>query len=312
MHPPSNDPTVPASHEGAKQVYLVPAGLVSGERQDEVDLGQLVSVVWNYKWWVAGITCACIVIAVAYALVATEWYRAEVTLAPAVEQSANSMYAQLGGLASLAGISVGGGGTAEPIAILKSREFARSFIDQHELVPVLLHEDWDPDAKTWKESDPAKWPDIRDAVKYFNEKVREVSEDAKTGMVVLGINWTDPEIAVEWATLLVERLNKIMRDRALAEAENNVQYLRDELSATNVLTLQQSISRLLESELQKVMLARGNEEFSFRVIDPAMTPKERFKPRRTLIVALAAILGLMMSTVMVTTLALLKIRAKSA
>jgi LPS O-antigen subunit length determinant protein (WzzB/FepE family) len=41
-----------------------------------------------------------------------------------------------------------------------------------------------------------------------------------------------------------------------------------------------------------------------------MTPKERFKPRRTLIVALAAILGLMMSTVMVIALALLQIRAK--
>jgi uncharacterized protein involved in exopolysaccharide biosynthesis len=206
---------------------------------------------------------------------------------------------------------VGGGGTAEPIAILKSREFVRSFIEEYELVPVLLHEDWDLEAKTWKESDPAKWPDIRDAIKYFDEKVRDVSEDTRTGMVVLGIKWTDPEVAAEWANLLVERLNKIMRDRALAEAEKNVQYLRDELSATNVLTLQQSISRLLESELQKVMLARGNEEFSFRVIDPAMTPKERFKPRRTLIVAIAAIFGLMMSTAIVTALALLQIRAKS-
>ncbi|MFO7686417.1 MAG: Wzz/FepE/Etk N-terminal domain-containing protein [Desulfobacterales bacterium] len=291
-------------------MYLVSADLVSGERRDEVDLVQLLNVAWRYKWWVALMTSACIVIAVAYALAATEWYRAEIKLAPADERSANGMFAQIGGLASLAGISVGGGGTAEPIAILKSREFARSFIEAYELVPVLLHEDWDPDAKTWKERDPEKWPDVRDAIRYFDEKVREVSEDAKTGMVVLGVKWTDPEIAVEWATLLVERLNKSMRDRALAEAENNVQYLRDELAATNVLTLQQSISRLLESELQKVMLARGNEEFAFRVIDPAMTPKERFKPRRTLIVALAAVLGLMMSTVLVIALALLRIRAK--
>ena len=291
-------------------MYLVSADLVSGERRDEVDLEQLVSEVWKYKWWVAVMTSACIVIAVAYALAATEWYRAEIKLAPADERSASGMFAQLGGLASLAGISVGGGGTAEPIAILKSREFARSFIEDYELVPVLLHEDWDPDANTWKESDPARWPDVRDAIKYFDENVRDVSEDTKTGMVVLGVNWTDPEIAVEWATLLVERLNRIMRDRALAEAENNVQYLRDELAATNVLTLQQSISRLLESELQKVMLARGNEEFAFRVIDPAMTPKERVKPRRTLIVMLAAIVGLMMSTVVVIMLALLRIRAK--
>ena len=47
----------------------------------------------------------------------------------------------------------------------------------------------------------------------------------------------------------------------------------------------------LEAELQKVMLARGNKEFAFRVIDQAQVPKTRFKPNRKLIVVLATFLG---------------------
>ncbi len=43
--------------------------------------------------------------------------------------------------------------------------------------------------------------------------------------------------------------------------------------------------------MQKLMLARGNAEFAFRVIDRAEVPKVRTKPRRTLIVVLAMVLG---------------------
>src|SRR5690606_2767647 len=110
-------------------------------------------------------------------------------------------------------------------------------------------------------------------IRYFDDNVRSISEDDETGLVTLTVEWIDPEIAAEWANILVERLNERMRRRALLEAESNVGYLQEELAKTGVVTLQQSISRLLESELQKLMLARGNEEFAFRVIDRAQVPK---------------------------------------
>lgn len=47
---------------------------------------------------------------------------------------------------------------------------------------------------------------------------------------------------------------------------------------TNLVALQQAIGRLLENELQKLVLARGNEEFAFRVIDTAVAPRK--KPRK--------------------------------
>ena len=44
------------------------------------------------------------------------------------------------------------------------------------------------------------------------------------------------------------------------------------------------------------MLARGNEEFAFRVIDRAEPPKVRSKPNRRMIVILAFLLGVMVAS----------------
>jgi len=109
----------------------------------------------------------------------------------------------------------------------------------------------------------------------------------------------DPELAAAWANLLAARLNDHMRQRALAEAEANVKYLRREFESTSIVTLQQSISGLLENEMQKLMLARGNSEYAFRVIDRAEVPRAPSKPRVTLIVVLATAFGGMLSVLVV-------------
>lgn len=257
---------------------------------EDISLRELWDIAWRGKWLIIAVTALFALAAVGYALQATEWYRAEVLLVPAEERSTPSL-GGLGGLAALAGVSIGGSGGAEAIAVAKSREFARAFIADFQLLPVLFPEEWDVQNGRWRGDDPGKWPDMRDAVKFFHQDVLRVSDDANTGLVTLAIEWTDPELASEWASELVRRLNAKVRERALLEAETNVAYLQAELAQTNVITLQQSIGRLLENELQKLMLARGNEEFAYRVIDSAYPPKERVRPRRALIAILGTIVG---------------------
>ena len=132
-------------------------------------------------------------------------------------------------------------------------------------------------------------------LKYFNEKIRGVLDDKKTGLVTLTIQWKDPKVAAQWANLIVSRLNDSMRERALAEAQTNVAFLQHELESVSVVTLQQSIGRLLDSELQKLMIARGKREFAYRVIDRAQVPKWHAKPKRAAIVVLSTVLGVVLS-----------------
>lgn len=258
---------------------------------DEIRLAELWNIVWSGKWRIVGVTFVFALLSVVYALYATEWFRAEVLLAPAEERNVSPLQSQLGGIAALAGMSIGSGDSVEAVATLKSREFARGFIEEHGLLTVFFADEWDAAGQRWLVDNPRKQPDIRDAVRYFHEDILRVSEDRATGLVTLAIEWTDPVLAAEWATVLVNRLNARMRERALQEAETNVTYLQKELAQTNVVTLQQAVGRLLESELQKLMLARGTQEFAFRIIDSAEPPKRRARPKRVLVAIAGTLVG---------------------
>lgn len=249
---------------------------------DEIDLWELWDTIWSGRWLIIAITSVFTMGGVTYALLAQEWYRADVVMAPAdAKQSMSGALAQFGGLASLAGISLPGAGEQAPVAVLKSKEFARAFITDLNLMPVFL--------EGAKES--GKPLDIRDAVRVFDTSVRTITEDKKTGLVTLSIRWKDPDTAAEWANVLVQRLNDRLRQQALTESERNVAYLQKEMAATSVVSLQQSMGRVLEGEMQKLMLARGNEEFAFKVIDRATPPKLRESPKRSLIAIVSMLAG---------------------
>jgi uncharacterized protein involved in exopolysaccharide biosynthesis len=196
----------------------------------------------------------------------------------------------LSGLAALAGINLGETSKAEPLAVLRSRDFARRFIEKQNLLTTLFANKWDAAAGKWKTS-VDDTPDLRDAVEYFEKHVRTVGEDRKTGLVVLTVDWKDPKAAASWANAMAQQINSQTRQRAIADAQKSIAYLRAELDATTQVSLQQSISKLLESQLQNMMVARGNEEYAFRVVDRAYVPKKRYKPQRVLLILGASIVG---------------------
>lgn len=274
-------------------------GSVQNFADDEIRLVDLWTIVWSSRWRIVGVTAAFTAAALLYALLATEWYRAEVLLSPAESRNTPSLQSQLGGLAALAGVSLSGSDSVEAVATLKSREFARDFIEEQGLLTVFFADEWDSDNQRWIGDDPKKQPDIRDAVRRFHEEILRVDEDRATGLVTLAVEWTDPDEAANWASVLATRLNSKLRERTLKEAEANVVYLQNEMAKTNVVALQQAMGRLVESELQKLMLAKGTQEFAFRIIDPAHSPDRRIRPKRTLIVFVGAFIGGVLSLILV-------------
>jgi uncharacterized protein involved in exopolysaccharide biosynthesis len=281
-----------------RMVFLLPA---DDRTRPSMGLRELWDILWGDKLIIIAITALFSLSAIAYALLAVQWFKAEVVLVPA--KSGKGLPGQLGGLAglaSLAGVSIGDKGESiEALAVLRSNDFVRSFINERKLLPVLFADQWDKAGRRWKSTNPKDWPDDRDAVRYFQRSICQVTNDQLTGLVTVSIEWTDRETAAEWANALVARLNERMRQRVLVESERNVKFLRDELAAADMPTLQQSISRLLESELQTLMLARGNQEFAFRVVDRANIPKWRSRPKRTLLVCAATLGGGIFAVVVV-------------
>jgi hypothetical protein len=88
-----------------------------------------------------------------YALSKSDIYQASSLLAPTQDQAGSGIGGQVGGLASFAGVNLGGGEankTTIAKAVLQSRAFLTEFIHQHSLsVDLMAAEGWDKVQGKW-------------------------------------------------------------------------------------------------------------------------------------------------------------------
>ena len=261
--------------------------------ENEIDLLELIRTLLQAWKTIVGITTVCVGLAFAYSLYAPEVFKAETLLSPATEEKSatSSALSQFGGLAAMAGISIPNDSNIEQVvATLKSRKFLSQYIDQKNLIPVLFEEIWDEGTQMWLVQTQEDEPTEQKAVNVF-KKILSVDEDKKSGLINLSISWKDPVVAAEWANDLVKQLNEQLREKAIAESQKRVGYLEQELAKTTLQDMRAVLYNLLESEKQKAMLANVNEDFALEVIDPAVAPEAREKPKRKLIVALGGVCG---------------------
>jgi uncharacterized protein involved in exopolysaccharide biosynthesis len=264
----------------------------SSPDEDEIDLLELVRTLLQAWKTIVGIIIVCTGLAVAYALYAPEVFKAETLLAPTQEEkSGSSALNQFGGLAAMAGISIPSDSNVEQVvATLNSRKFLRAYIKQNKIIPVLFEEIWDADNQAWMVASVEDEPTEQKAIELFKTFL-SVDEDKKSGLITLSILWKDPEVAAQWANDLVKQLNEQLREKAISDSKKRVGYLEQELTKTTLQDMRAVLYNLLESEKQKAMLANVNEDFALEVIDPAVAPEIREKPKRNLIVALGGVCG---------------------
>jgi len=283
-------------------------------QDDEIDLRELFGIIWQGKWWVIAITFVFAVGSVIYSLNLPNIYKSEATLAPTEEISGgglSQMAGQLGGLASLAGVNIGGNSadkTTIALEILKSRAFIKGFVEKYDILPELMAvEEWNrgagivfnnelynPNTQEWvREFEPPQQPKPSnwEYVKVFRESVLEVSKDDTTGLVTIAVNHQSPEVAQQWVVWLIEEINNHMRERDIQEAQRSLEYLDKELQSTSLSDMQQVFYQLIEKQTQTIMLANVRPEYIFQTLDPAVVPEQKAKPSRALICIIGTFLG---------------------
>jgi len=226
----------------------------------------------------------------------TPVYRAEVLVVPAEESGGGSLSAMLsnfGGLGRLAGL--GGAGPTrkdEALAMLRSRSFVSAFIESNDGFEILYPELWDSEAGSWGLPNGQE-PSEQDRYLKFTESVLNVSENKETGIIEVSISLHDRLVAAQWANTIVRMLNEKFREYVATEAQSSIEYLYGELGKASSVELRQVIHRLIETQIQTVMLTNVRKEFVFRVIDPAVAPDADFTiaPRRALLAFIGLIIG---------------------
>ena len=287
---------------------------------DEIDLKELLMVLWSGKWLISAVTGLAAAFSVVVALSLPNIYTASALLAPAESGGGglSGLMKQYGGLASLAGVSLPGGeeGSRAQLGmqLMKSRAFIGDFVERRNILPELMAveawdagsgdivfdlEAYDPATKTWiRDVEPPKVPkpSAQEAHKAFAEVLR-VSEDAATGYVTVSVNHQSPIVAAQWVNWLVEDINAAVKAQDVAEAKKSIEYLKHQVANTSLADLQAMFFELIQSQTETIMLTEVRPEYVFKTIDPAVAPEEKSKPSRALIFVLGTLLGGMLGVV---------------
>jgi uncharacterized protein involved in exopolysaccharide biosynthesis len=263
---------------------------------DEIRIKDLVEYLLLYRYRVALFVFGCTVAVGVVSLVLRKQYDAAVVISAVTttsEKSFSGAGGALGGLSSiaaLAGMSLGGDSKkAESIATLQSQALTARYIQDNNLLPILYPDKWDAKTGKWTDTNPKTMPTLWKAIQFFKH-VRTVSTDTKTGLVTLTIRWDDPVLAAKWANGLVKMANDYEREAAMVEADRNKAYLTQQAAETDNVGIKQATYNLLQAEISKGMIARGTDQYAFKVIDPAIVAEKAAFPQKTIWV-LAAFFG---------------------
>ncbi|MEH6712196.1 MAG: Wzz/FepE/Etk N-terminal domain-containing protein [Paraglaciecola polaris] len=309
-------------NDKVQYVAISPDMFQAQNSDDEIDLRKLWEAIWRGKWVIIVVTAIFAVASVFYALSLPNIYKSEALLAPADSDQQGGLAGltgQFGGLASLAGVNLGGGKTDKTgmaLEIIRSREFFSRFARKHHILPDLMAtESWDlisntvvynkkiyiPENDQWlREVKPPKQvkPSMQEAKKVF-DKLFSVDQTADLGMVTISVQHISPFVAKQWVDWLAEDINLVMKIRDKEEAERSINYLKSQIAKTNVVEQQTLLYQLIDEQAKTLMFAEVRDEYVFKTIDPAVVEELKFKPKRALIVILGVLLGGMLSTVIV-------------
>jgi uncharacterized protein involved in exopolysaccharide biosynthesis len=275
------------------------------EPHEQISLRDIVELLWSWRLPVLALVGILSVGAAVWSTALPKIYKASVVISPVTDapsgghmsaiSSAMSEFSS--GIASIAGLSPSSETQrrAEILTVLESESLTERYIRDNDLLPILYPKRWDAQQRRWNVSDPKQIPTLWRANRLFKGSVRAVTTDSRSGVVTLSIYWTDPHTAAKWANGLVQQANDYLRAKALDESDRNIAYLNSQAGRTDMVGLKLAIYALMESEIDKEMIARGSNEYALKVLDPAVAPESAYSPQRTLWVLVAFFTGVLLA-----------------
>ncbi|MGA1843652.1 MAG: Wzz/FepE/Etk N-terminal domain-containing protein [bacterium] len=269
---------------------------------EEINLIEYWRVLMKRKWIIVLIVIMTAISSVIFSLLMPNIYRAEVVLAPIEKKNGGggfaSLLGQFNGLASMVGLPLGNGSNEVNLAVLKSRAFIKQVVEENEMMPLLFPEKWDQEKNAWNVTIPDEKPTLWDAYRLL-DGILSVSTDRKNGLTTVSLEREDPAQAASWLTLFIETLNNHLKEQAIKEAEANIDYLSKLIEETPLLEMRQSLYAVIAEQTRQIMLAKAQQYFAFKIIDPPEVPDKKFKPKRSMIVLLSTFVAAFMAIFLV-------------
>ena len=292
------------------------------EDKSQIPIQELFSMLWKDRLLILIIVFIFAASSIIISLLIPNQYTASGTYQINEDESVSSLSSitsQFGGLAALGGISL-------PDPADRS-DFAVHFLKSKDLLKQLLTYDGNReklfaaksfdfkknkiiyDKKLYNEQED-KWvrkirrnqkliPSHIEIHKEIIEKKLSVKKDRQSGFITVEFTHRSPVFAKYFVDLMVKELNSIAREKDLEKTKYAQEYLNKKLIEVQEVELRKSITKLVEVQLNKEMVAYVYEQYILSPIDSPVIPEKKSWPQRSLIVILSTFLGILVSVLFV-------------
>ena len=286
----------------------------SSSDDDEIDLRELFGALWRGKFLIMLSVVAAIALAALYLRSAERKYTVRYVFAPVASESAGPNLGGLGGLATLAGVSLPSSSSGDFLTfkfLLKSEEVAAQILEDEMLARAIFASEWDTNSRTYRKPPDGQYtPYIRTAKKLLTgqdardytppnaarlsawlSKAFNSSEDRDTGFLTLSAETPKPDLMIRVMAKATEQTDRLLKERYIASAEQTMGFYQQQLAKARAREHREALAKLIAQEDQKLMLASKGTYF---VAEPLTEPSVSLNPtspKASLVLALSVVLG---------------------
>jgi uncharacterized protein involved in exopolysaccharide biosynthesis len=276
--------------------------------EDEIDLRELFSTIWQNKFTIAIFTLLITSAALLYALKTPNIYKSSTVLI-LKENSKPSISGGAAAMAAMAGINLGGGGGGIDISslfkdLLGDYSFHKKVIEKYNLIDLLKLENIEKNfvfaANKREVYDFFKFlideKEKEKEEKIFNiykklKNILSTSTDKESGAITLSAKFEDRYVAKKLIDIYLKEMSDYIKKLDLKEIDEQVMYYEKELYEAKNLDLKANINELLSTLVKKKVLSQAGEFYMVKQLTKPQVAyiKDKAGPKRALIIIVAFI-----------------------
>ena len=287
---------------------------IASQHDDEIDLRELFGALWRGKFLIMLCVVAAIALAALYLRSAERKYTVRYVFAPVATENAGPNLGGLGGLASLAGVSLPSSSSGDFLTfkfLLTSEEVAAQILEDEPLAQAIFAREWDTKNQTYRKPPDGQYtPYIRaikklltgqDAKDYTPPNAARLSawlsgafsssEERDTGFLTLSAETAEPHLMIRVMAKATEETDRLLKERYISSAEQTMGFYQQQLAKARAREHREALAKLIAQEDQKLMLASKGTYFVAAPLTEPSVSLNPTSPKASLVLALSVVLG---------------------
>jgi len=279
--------------------------------EDEIDLRELFKTIVEGKKIILSITLLIVTVTFFYVLKLPNSYSSSALLIP-TEQDKGSALGGLGGLAAMAGVSLGGSSSMTPDvafeSLLNNYDFMREFVEKNKILEHYSRENADENYvfalgyrgiydlfRSESEAIEDREAALFDLIKTIKTNF-SISPDKKSGLITISYSDHDRSFAPKMVNMFLEDASEHLVKNNLNNVNKKLHYFEKEMAHAQGFEMRQSLSGIISKIVQEKVMMQSKQYYQSDLLTPPQEAyiKDKTKPKRGLILVVSFVTSIIL------------------